>query len=281
MAKNNKNKLENLYSGLEWYFVGSEMKDYLSTTAFMGTTYEWRNKRCNMFDSFIGFATGNDNVNYLTNSQNNTMEIIQNDPDYTIELIFNNLRNYILSGKVDAKEMGISVLEFLDYYAAKKNVINPYDEASILEIEESKMKASRQEAWDLMINSSKIQRNLKEGSTVSEEIDNILDKYNIKIVVPKYVRARDVKDFSQVTFLKRKEENPNEYLEIDKEEKSKLKKDMISLHIAATSLKLSFSIVKLANDSHLSLVTTNPYLLTTVKNMEEEAENVKKLCFHK
>ena len=279
MSKDTKEKLERLYSGLEWYCIGNEMKDYLYNVAFMGTTYEWRNKRREMFDAFIAFATGNNNVDYLNNETNSEIKVIQNNPDDVMRLVFGNLKNYILQGEEDREEMGNGILEFLNYYAVKNNIVNPYNEASIREIEESKIRTSRQKAWALMINSSKMQKRLQNGSTLTEEIDGLLDKYNIKIVVPKYVSAKDVRDLSQVTFLKRKEDNPNEYIEIIDEEKSELNDDMISLHIASSSLNLSYNVVKLANDSSLSLTTTNPYLLVTVKNMKEEAENVKRLCF--
>lgn len=268
---------DKFYKLLEWLQVCQEFKKYLCTSAdYIFGADDFKETNFRLFSDFVDYAMSGVCTGLLGSNSSKKYKFI-NKPNHAIELVWDNLKNYLLDDTKEKTEMSQVVLGFLDDFAVRNNVQNPYNMTDAQKMMTYKERMSKESAWELLKEGDEYKKRLINGSTISDEIDAILGKYDISLVFTNYgVKDSDIKTFDDIYFL----------YDVDGEKKhfslltnrQQLKKDFLTLQLGISSLQSTTGNTSwnAPSSNPSSLVSQYPYLVDVVVNLEDEANMIKR-----
>lgn len=261
---------EDFYKILEWSFIGQEVNKYLDDK--YAYYFPGRKPEARIFDDFIGYALKDVSLNALNKVVLRKLKLTYN-PKHTMETIWENLGDCLLDDNVDTKLMPQVVLKFLDNFALNNGIENPYSMEEITKISEAREKRGRVEAWEIMKAGSVYQKRLTDGSSVSDEIDAILEKHHITLVLSNTSEVKSIEDVDFVCKVNGDEPNSFAFLQ----DKSHITNDFLALRagIATASLVGPIHTESTKKDSD-SFVASEPRLVDVVMNLGSQLNGLKR-----
>lgn len=269
-------KGDKLYKLLEWLQVCQEFKKYLDDDSnYIFEVDGFKENNLRLFNTFVDYALRGVCIGLLGSNSSKKYKFI-NKPDYAIELIWDNLKKYLMDDTNEKCEMSGVVLNFLDDFALRNNVKNPYDMEDANKMMTYKERMSKEAAWELLKEGDEYKKRLLNGSTISDEIDSILDKYHVSLIFTNGgIEDKDVESFDDIYFLYDVDGKKSHFSLLTN--KQQLKKDFLTLQLGISSLQ-STGNTSWNNPSSnpKSLVSKYPYLVDVVVNLEEDANVIKR-----
>lgn len=264
---------EQFYKLLEWCHVSKELKEYLDLTCLKGDYDSYKRKK-ELFGEFVDYAVSDIGNGLLESIDDiHTVNIITK-PKYTMDLVWDNLKSYLLDDHVNNKEMSKAVLDFFDYFTYQHCIDNPYNEQSVSELYLNKDRDTVENAWEMLKSGNKYQTKLLNGSSLSDELDHIFENHNICLAFS-YVDEKQIKGIDDVYFLYDIDGNRRHFSLL--EDTTKLQEDLLALSLGYTSIKDKMPVKIESSSNDCSLTKMNPFLINIVTNLNDESNKVRKM----
>lgn len=272
-------KGKNFYKLLEWLQVCQEFKKYLDTE--YNNTFnvdDFKKNDFRLFNNFVDYALRGVCSGLLNAGSTLKHKFISNSV-YTRDLVWNNLKDYLLDTTPEKNETSEAVLKFLNYFTLKHKVENPYSMEDAKRMITYKERMSKETAWTLLKEGDEYKKRLLNGSTISNEIDTILSKHNVFFVFPKGdvdVANKKEKTFDDFYFLYDVSGDKSLFSVVTNTHQ--IKREFLALQLGVSALQTTCGIDwNVPPNDPRSLTARYPYLVDVVVNLEDEA-NVIKRC---
>lgn len=271
-------KGEKFYKILEWLQVCQEFKDYLDTE-YNGIVYleDFKKNDFRLFSNFVDYALSGICKGMLNAGSTLKHKVISN-PIYTRDLIWGNLKDYLLDSSPEKAETSEIVMKFLNSFALKHELENPYSMEEVKKLVNYKETMSKNAAWELLKEGDEYQKRLLNGSTISDEIDIILSKSNVSFVFPKAevdILNKKEKTFDDFYFLY--DVNGDGSLFSLLPNTHQIRREFLALELGISSLRTTCDTDWNApSNNPKSLTSRYPYLVDMVVNLEDEANIIKR-----
>lgn len=261
---------KDLFKVLEWSLISQEINNYLNTKYVFYPA--GREAEAKVFNEFIGYALRDVDLKMLDQRVLQRCNVTSA-PKNVLETVWENLGDCIIDEKVDTSLMTNVVLNFLNDYAYRNSMINPYDMVSVTNIRKTREKKSREEAWGIMQRGAIFQKALMAGTALDTVLDSILEHHNITLAKANKDVVETIED---IDFMHKVEEEGEPARFEPLLDKRSLNNDLLSLRFAMTSLPMGFEVNRDNTTKPAeSLSKSEPRIFDVVMNLD--VVHVKKL----